>query len=266
VPLPPPDPGSTALITGASSGIGVELARELASRGHGVALVARREDRLRGLAEELAAAHGIRAESFAADLADAGARAELRERIGAAGLTVEILVNNAGFGGHTTFVEAEAGRDVEMVRLNVEAVTDLQAAYLPVMAERGRGAVINVASTAAFQPLPGTATYAATKAFVLSQSEALHAELAGSGVTVTAVCPGPVPTEFGAVAGVGDLSERAPELVWTEPERVAREAVEGAERGRRVVVPGVINQAGTYAGRFTPRALLLPAVRRFWAR
>jgi uncharacterized protein len=266
VALPPPDPGSTALITGASSGIGAAIARELAGRGHGVSLVARRAERLEELAAELAEAHGVRAEAFAADLADAGARDRLTERLAAAGLTVEILVNNAGFGGHTRFAAAPAGRDVEMVRVNVEAVTDLQAAYLPGMLERGRGAIINVASTAAFQPLPGTATYAATKAFVLSQSEAIHAEVAGGGVTVTAVCPGPVPTEFGEVAGVGELSDRAPELVWTEPERVAREAVEGAEHGKRVVVPGLLNQAGTLAGRFTPRAALLPLVRRFWAR
>lgn len=264
--LPPPAESSTALVTGASSGIGVEIARGLAARGHGVWLTARREERLRELGEELEAEHGIRADVFACDLGDATAREELVAAIGGAGLNVEVLVNNAGFGGHGRFIRQERGRDVGMVRVNVEALTDLTVRWLPAMVERGRGAVLNVASIAAFQPLPGTATYGATKAFVLSQSEALHAELKGTGVTVTAVCPGPVKTEFAQVAGVDELAGRAPEVVWTSAEEVATAAIEALEAGRRTVVPGVINRAGALAGRLTPRGALLPVVRAVWGR
>lgn len=256
------------MITGASSGIGVEIARLLAERGHGLTLVARREDRLRELADELSAKHpGRRYEVFAADLADAAAREKLAADVAATGLDVAVLVNNAGFGGHSEFVDAApSGRDVEMVRLNVEAVTDLLARYLPGMVERRSGAVINVASTAAFQPMPGTATYAATKAFVLSQSEALAQELKGTGVTLTAVCPGPVKTEFAEVAGVGELAESAPEFVWLSAEEVAEAAVDGAAKGKRTVVPGAFNQVGTLLGRVAPRSLSLPLIDRGWNR
>jgi short-subunit dehydrogenase len=151
-----------------------------------------------------------------------------------------------------------------MVRLNCEAVVDLTSRFLPEMAQRGRGAVINVASTASFQPLPGNATYAATKAFVLSFTEAIHAELASSGVAVTAVCPGPVKTEFAAVAGVADAERTTPELVWTPVEEVAKEAVSGADKGKRVVVPGLLNRAGAIGGQHAPRAIALPLARRIW--
>lgn len=266
--FPTPDPNSTALVTGASSGIGVEFAHELARRGHGIALVARREGRLTELAKEIADRYAVRTDAFACDLADPASRDQLAAAVEKAGLTVEVLVNNAGFGGHSEFVSAAPeGRDVEMVRLNVEAVTDLMARYLPGMAGRGRGAVINVASTAAFQPMPGTATYAATKAFVLSQSEAIHEELKGSGVTVTAVCPGPVRTEFADVAGVDEeLSEKAPEFMWTEAKEIATSACAAVDDGKRVTVPGKFNTAGAIAGRMAPRSALLPLVNRGWNR
>ena len=151
-----------------------------------------------------------------------------------------------------------------MVRLNCEALIDLQARFTPGMVERRRGAVINVASTAAFQPIPGTAAYGATKAFVLSLSEATHAELGGAGVTVTALCPGPVKTEFADVAGVGEAEESLPGLFWTPVEEVARAAVEGAEKGRRVVVPGLLNRAGAITGRHSPRSIVLPVTKRIW--
>ncbi|HKJ35837.1 MAG TPA: SDR family oxidoreductase [Solirubrobacterales bacterium] len=266
MPLPAPSERSTALVTGASSGIGADIARELAARGHGVSLVARRRERLAELAAELADRHSIRAEVFACDLADGAARAELAAGIEAAGLTVSTLVNNAGFGGHGDFVETEEGWDVRMVRLNVEAVTDLLATHLPAMVDRGEGAVVNIASTAAFQPMPGSATYAATKAFVLSQGEALHQELKGTGVTATTVCPGPVKTEFAEVAGIGELAETAPELAWMTPDQIAKAAIEGVEKGSRVVVPGRFNRAGGLAGRHLPRALVLPALERAWNR
>lgn len=262
--LPEPSATSTALITGASSGIGEAIARQLAERGWGVTLVARREDRLRALADELAAAHGVRAEPIGADLGTAAGRAALSEGVAALGLDVEILVNNAGFGGSGKVHSSDPDRLAEMVRLNCEALVELQARFTPGMAERGRGAVINVASMAAFQPIPGTATYAATKAFVLSLSEATHSELGGKGVAVTAVCPGPVKTEFAASAGIGGANEKLPDLLWTDVEQVARDAIDGAESGSRVVVPGLMNRAGTLLGRYSPRALALPLVKRVW--
>jgi len=266
VALPPPADSSAALVTGASSGIGAAIARELGSRGHRAVLVARREERLRELAAELGEEHGPRAEAIAADLSDEAERDRVVGRIAELGLTVEVLVNNAGFGGSGSLHRFDRERALEMVRVNCEAVTDLQARYSAEMVERGRGAIINIASTAAFQPLPGTATYGATKAFVLSLSEATHAELGRHGVTVTAVCPGPVKTEFGRAAGVAAAERTLPDAFWTPVETVARQAVEGAEKGKRVVVPGVINRAGAVAGQHTPRMLALPIVRSVWRR
>ena len=216
--LPEPSDSATALVTGASSGIGEAIARELASRGHGVTLVARREERLRELAGELTGAHDVRAEAVPADLREVASREGLARRIRQLGLEVEILVNNAGFGGSGNMAQADRKRLMAMVQVNCEALLDLQARYLPAMVQRGRGAVINVASTAAFQPLPGTATYAATKAFVLSLSEAVHEELKGTGVTLMAVCPGPVKTEFTQAAGIDQADDQVPEIFWTSAE------------------------------------------------
>jgi short-subunit dehydrogenase len=259
VALPEPSHSSTALVTGASSGIGEAIARELASRGHGLTLVARREERLRALADELNREHGVRADAVGADLGDAAARERVAGEIAARGLNVEILVNNAGFGG-----SGDRERLVAMVELNCVALLDLQERCLPGMVERGRGAVINVASTAAFQPLPGTATYAATKAFVLSLSEAVHEELRGTGVTLTAVCPGPVRTEFMEVAGLDRAEGQVPGIFWMSAEAVAKAAVDAAERGKRAVVPGVLNRAGAITGQHAPRALALPLAKRVW--
>jgi uncharacterized protein len=264
VALPEPGPSSTALITGASSGIGEAIAHRLAERGHGLTLVARREDRLRALGTELHDEHGIRAEAIAADLGTKSGRDQVSERLAALGLNVEILVNNAGFGGSGKVHRSDPGRLTQMVQLNCEALVELQARYTPAMAERGRGAVINIASMAAFQPIPGTATYAATKAFVLALSEATHNELSGRGVSVTAVCPGPVKTEFAEAAGLGDANERLPGFVWTDVEHVAKDAVEAAEKGNRVVVPGLMQRAGALLGQHSPRALVLPVAKRAW--
>ena len=262
--LPPPSASATALVTGASSGIGAAIARELAARGHGLTLAARREERLRELAAELADRHGVRVEVLAADVSSDAGREELAGGIEALGLDVEVLVNNAGFGDAAELVDADRERLLEMIGVNCEAVFDLQARYLPGMVGRGRGAVINVASTAAFQPIPGNATYAATKSFVLSFSEATHSEVAGAGVTITALCPGPVATEFPERAGIPDAESRAPGFVWTSVEAVAAQAVEGADKGKRVVVPGALHRAGTLAGQHTPRMLLLPVAKRIW--
>jgi short-subunit dehydrogenase len=266
VALPEPSDSSTALITGASAGIGEAIARELAGRGHGVTLVARREDRLRALAEELSERFGVRAEAMGVDLASHTARSDLPRRIDELGLEVEVLVNNAGFGGGDYFVRTDRERLVSMVELNCVALLELQAVYLPQMVDRGRGATINIASTSAFQPLPGTATYAATKAFVLSLSEAVHEELKGTGVTLTAVCPGPVKTEFTEAAGLDKAEEQVPGVFWMSAESVARSAVDAADEGKRAITPGLLNRAGALTGQHAPRMLALPIAKRLWRR
>jgi hypothetical protein len=264
LPLPSPDPARTCLITGASSGIGVEIARELARRGHGVTLVARREQRLRELADELASQHGVRAEAIPCDVSDADARQRMVAAVASLGLAVEVLVNNAGFATIGRFQELVAERELLEVRTNIDAVVALCAAYVPAMVERGRGAVLNVASVAGYQPLPRQATYSASKAFVLNFTEALHSDLSSTGVTVTALCPGPIRTEFLEAAGREEVAELGPSFVWMPPAKVASAAVGGLERGRRVVVPGALNRVSATAGRHTPRNLTLPLMRRFW--
>ncbi|MEA2310105.1 MAG: uncharacterized protein QOE28_73 [Solirubrobacteraceae bacterium] len=262
--LPPGGEASTCLITGASSGIGAEIARELAARGLGVTLVARREERLQELADELVEEHGVRAETVAADVSDPDGRDALDARIEELGLTVEVLVNNAGFGSGGRFTRLDAAKEAEMVRTNCEAVVALTGRYLPAMAQRHRGAVLNIASLISFQPVPFQATYGATKAFVLSFTEAIHEELRGSGVTATAVCPGPVRTEFGEQGGFGGADERIPDALWLSAEKVARDAVKALENGDRVVVPGAGNQLAALWGQHLPRSVLLPLVKRIW--
>jgi short-subunit dehydrogenase len=266
VALPAPSDSGTALITGASSGIGAAIARELAGRGHNLVLVARRRERLQELADELSAAHGVRAEAIGADLGEPDGRDQVEGGVAGRGLEVDVLVNSAGFGDVEDLADADRERMLAMVELNCAAVVDMIARYLPGMVDRGHGAIVNLASTAAFQPIPGNATYAATKAFVLSLSEGIHGELAGSGVTVTAVCPGPVPTEFVETAGFESVDDKVPAFVWTSVEEVAVNAVAGAERGKRVVVPGLLNRAGALAGQHSPRMLMLPIAKRIWQR
>ncbi|MDZ7734200.1 MAG: SDR family oxidoreductase [Acidimicrobiia bacterium] len=210
-------------MTGASSGIGAEIARDLARRGHGVSLVARREDRLRALADELHGDHGVRCEVLVADLADEAERRDLVSRVGDLGLTVEVLVNNAGFSTMGPVHRSEPEREVAMLRTDVEAVAHLCSLCTPGMVERGRGAVLNVASTAAFQPVPGQAGYSGSKAFVLAYTRALRAELAGTGVGVTVLCPGPVETGFVEAAGIdeGEATSAMPSFMWVSAEAVA---------------------------------------------
>ena len=258
--LPNPKENTTALVTGASSGIGAEIARELARRGHGVTLVARREDRLKLLADELSSAHQVRAEVIAADLTDADSRAELPAQLDARGLTPDILVNNAGFTTMGPVHTSERLMELAMVRTNVEAVVELCSLFVPGMATRHRGAVLNTASTAAFQPLPGQAGYGASKAFVLSYSRALGAELRGSGVTVTALCPGPVETGFAEASGLTDdeASEALPRFMWVSAPDVAKAAVAALAAGRPVVIPGTANRAAAGFAHMAPKSLLLP--------
>ena len=263
--LPPPSESSTCVVTGASSGIGADIARELARRGQNVTLVARREDRLKSLAEELGRAHKVRAEVVAADIATSDGRAKMLDELRSRGRDVEVLINNAGYGSAGRFQELDGEKETLMVRTNCEAVVALCAAFVPPMVERGRGAVLNVASIAAYQPLPYQATYSATKSFVLTFTEALTADLHGTGVTATALCPGPVPTEFGQAAGIDDGEwEGVPDFVMTTPEQNAAAGVSAMEKGRRVVVPGPFNVVSATAGHYTPRSVLLGLVRRFY--
>jgi short-subunit dehydrogenase len=261
--LPPPVPESTCLVTGASSGIGAEIARELAGRGHGVTLVARREERLRELAQELERNHEVRAEIVAASVSDREGRQRLADEIEGRGLTVEVLVNNAGFGSGGRFQNQEVEAEEEMVRTNVEGVVGLCGVYAPRLVARGRGAILNVGSVAGFQPVPRQTTYAATKAFVNSFTEALHMDLAGTGVSATLVCPGFTETEFAEVGGLGSF-DQLPSFLVDSPRDVARAAVEGMEKGKRSVVPGAHNVVTALGGRLAPRSLLLPAMGRFY--
>jgi uncharacterized protein len=262
--LPEPSPSTAALVTGASSGIGVDFARELAGRGHNVVLVARRADRLEALATELGEAHGIRAEALSADLIDPEAVAALPARIAGLGLDVNILINNAGYGSAGQFVDLDGRSESDMVRLNCETVVALSHAYAPSMVERGAGAILIVASSAGIQPIPGQATYAASKAFALSFSEALHTELSHLGVAVTALCPGPIDTEFADRAGLTDAFASLPSFVRVSPAACAKTAIDGLARNRRMVVPGMAVKASVVSSRYTPHAVLLPMLKRFY--
>jgi short-subunit dehydrogenase len=244
-------------VTGASSGIGAELARELARRGHGVALVARRADAL----EQLASALGdqVRVEVLAADLSKAADREALPGRLDQLGLTVDVLVNNAGLSTSGPIASCDVAAELNMIEVDVVAVAELCCRFVPGMVERGRGAVLNVASTAAFQPLPGQAGYGASKAFVLSFTRSLAGELRGTGVAATALCPGPVETGFGEAAGFSDEEQAVlPRFMWESAPDVARAAIDGLDTGSQVVIPGIANWAAAMLAHVTPKQLLVP--------
>ena len=262
--LPAPSNDRTCIVTGASSGIGLEIAKELAGRGLGVTLVARREELLRQVADETTTEFGVRAEVLVVDLSDAAARAQMPHALAQRGLEVDVLVNNAGFSTTGPAHASDHEREVLMVRTNVEAVVDLCSLFLPGMVERERGNVLNVASTAAFQPLPGQAGYGASKAFVLSYTHALRGELKGTGVSATALCPGPVDTGFGEAAGFDkdDAEHALPKFMWVEPEHVAKLAVSGMDSGRAVVIPGLGNRVGAAAAHLAPRGVIVPLLAR----
>jgi short-subunit dehydrogenase len=263
--LPPPAPDSIALVTGASSGIGEQYARQLSARGHRVAIVGRREDRLAKLAEELGGPE--RAVVIAADLSVPEDRDRLAARLEELGATVEILVNNAGYGIYESFVASGRERELGQVRLLVEAPLDLMARYLPGMVERRRGAVINMSSTAGFQPLPFNAGYSAAKAYLLCLSEAVHAEVKEHGVTVTAVAPGPVRSGFQEASDASYFAERLPKFTFVSPERAAGDALAATDRGRISVIPGGPHvKAALAPNRRLPRWLVLPVSKRMTAR
>jgi short-subunit dehydrogenase len=239
-----------ALITGASAGLGAEFARQLSARGLRLVLAARRQDRLEALAAELGNARAVEI-----DLGQAGSAGRLMTDIEAAGEHVELLVNNAGFGLKGRFAELDAKRQREMIDLNVGALTDLCRAVAPGMIERKAGGIINVASTAAFQPGPGMAVYFATKAYVLSFTEALHEELKPHGIKVSALCPGPTRTEFGQVAGFGE-GRGALDRYSADAASVVRAGLEALDNNRAVEVPGFLNKVGASSTRFVPRPLV----------
>ena len=264
--LPEPSIDTTVLVTGASAGIGTELARELARRSYNVVLVARRADRLRELGEELRLTHAVHADVEPCDLSDAAERRALVTRLQVGDRTVVGVCNNAGFGTVATLLDAGLEREQQVVRVNIEAVHHLTGAFLERMVRDGAGAILNVASLAAFQPLPGFATYAASKAFVQSFSEAVHEELSGTGVSVTCLFPGFTRTEFGEAAGAAEAERRLPEFVYMEAHEVARTGIEAMIAGRRTAIPGLKNRASMIGGRVLPRTLLLPLVRQFTER
>ncbi|MEI7860653.1 MAG: SDR family oxidoreductase [Acidimicrobiales bacterium] len=262
--LPAPRPDRTCLVTGASSGIGEEIAGLLAARGLGVTLVARSELKLRALADDLAARHGVRVEVLATDLVDADARSALPGRLADLGLEVNVLVNNAGFSTLGPVYRSDPDREIAMIRTDVEAVVHLCSLFAPGMAERRSGCILNVASTAAFQPIPGQAGYGGSKAFVLSYSHAIREELRSQGVTVTVLCPGPVETGFAEAAGIdpSEMAEAMPKLFWVVADEVARTGVEAMDANRAVAIPGLPNKASAAFGWLSPRRLLLPLVAR----
>jgi uncharacterized protein len=248
---------AVTLITGASAGIGAALAHEFAAHGHEVVLIARREQALSALADAIAATGAPRPIALPADVARPDAAQAIADALAQRGLEPDVVVNNAGFGLLGSADRLERAEQLAMIDLNVRALTDLSLAFIDSL-KRRRGGILNVASVAGVMPGPGMAVYYATKAYVLSFSEALHHELKGAGVRVTALCPGPVPTEFQARAGiVGDLFSP---LLKRSAERVARDGYRALKEGRRVVVPGSANRLVSVLAPLTPRSMLFRAM------
>jgi short-subunit dehydrogenase len=250
----------TALVTGASGGIGEELARLIAADGRGLVLVARSRDRLQKLAEELNERHGVEARVIRKDLTSASAPQEIFDELAAAGITIEMLINNAGFGSYGLFAEINLRRELDLLQVNVVALTHLAKLFLPGMIARRRGYLMNVASTAAFQPGPLMAVYYASKAYVLSFSEALANEAEGTGVVVSALCPGP--TETGFVAAAEMQESKLFERSVMSAREVAEVGYRGMLAGRAVVIPGLRNSLVARTVGFFPRGLVTKAVRR----
>ena len=252
-------PQKTALITGASSGIGAAFATALAKSGHDLILVARSEAKLEQLAVALKVAHQCKVAVIPADLTEPDAASVLKAEVTRRRLQVEVLVNNAGFGSGGEFVDTDAQRNAEMISLNAAAVVALSHAFLPAMLKKKSGAIINVASTSAFQPLPYLALYAATKAFVLSFSEALSGEVKAQGVKVLALCPGPVDTPFFEATGKPEMKNMVPKPMMMDADAVVTAALQGLKQGKAVVVPGWPNKLTSFMPRLLPRRLMTAA-------
>jgi short-subunit dehydrogenase len=250
--------GRTALVTGASSGIGLAFAERLAARGDDLVLVARRRAELEALADRLRDRHGVTVTVLPGDLSAPGAGAALVERLDAEGLAVDVLVNNAGFATHGDVATADVGRLLAQVAVNCTAVVDLTTRLLPGMLARGRGEIVTVASTVAFQPVPHMAVYGATKAFALSFSEALWSETRGTGVRVVAVCPGATETPFFDVVGAQEASAGRRRT----PEQVVDTALRGLEQGRPSIVDGRANAAVSRLPRLLGRRTVLAIAER----
>jgi short-subunit dehydrogenase len=249
-----------ALITGASMGLGAEFARLLAAEGYDLILTARSADRLASLQKEVENLNGGRAHVIVTDLVDPRAPAAIYDSVRKAGLEVDVLINNAGFGMYGKFHESSLQTNLEMVQVNITALMNLTHLFTPGMVARKRGRILNVASTAAFQPGPLQPVYYATKAFVLSFTEAIGNELRGTGVTATALCPGPTPTGFQERANVGRV--RGLRLMMrVSPEAVVRSGYNGMKKGKPVVVPGLLNNVIVFVVRLTPRRLVTAMVR-----
>ncbi|MDQ6749794.1 MAG: SDR family oxidoreductase [Actinomycetota bacterium] len=258
-----PDPQATVLITGASSGIGAELARQLGARGYNLTLVARRKDRLDALAKEIKDGSDVKVDTRKGDVSNQSQRTRLVNSLRDGDLRVDAVCNNAGFSTFGKFQDLPVDHELEQVRVNVVAVHELTAAFLPAMVQRGAGAILNVGSIAGFAPLPGQATYGASKAFVVSFSEAVHTDLGGTGVSCTALCPGPVRSEFFEAAGQESVETTAPSFVWVSAQEAARAGVDGMLKGKRIVYPALKHHAAGVAGRLAPRSVLLPLAERF---
>lgn len=245
----------TALITGASAGLGRDFAELFAADGHNVVLVARREQRLVELAEELRSRHDVECFVEPADLSDEAARADLFERVTANGIEVDFLVNNAGFGSNGTFWELPASGELGQIRVNVEGLVHLTHLFVPGMVARKSGRVLNIASTAGFQAGPYMSVYYATKAFVISFTEGIAHELQGTGVTATAHCPGPTATEFAGLAG-NDKSVLFKKGAVATSAETAKHGYQAMHAGKVIAVHGAMNTIGAFATRFTPRGML----------
>jgi short-subunit dehydrogenase len=250
--------GCSALITGASAGIGREFARQLATRAWSLVLIARREQRLNELRDELTTRHPkLNVQVRVVDLADKSQIDQLVNWLEKEKIDIDLLINNAGLGDLGSFATSDPARDEQIALVNMVALTSLTRRLLPPMIARNRGAILNVSSSAGFLPIPGFAVYAATKAYATSFSEALRAELLGKGVTVCALCPGPVHTEFQEVAErPGGPRERGPEFVHVPVEQVARDGLTAIEAGRPIVIPGFAMKLGMFLVRITPMSIL----------
>jgi short-subunit dehydrogenase len=250
--------GCIALITGASAGIGCEFARQLAGRAHSLILVARREQKLSELRDELRRQHpNLTVRIRKTDLADPAQLKELKAWLDYEKIDVDLLINNAGLGDLGPFATSDAIRNEQIMLVNMVALTSLTRHFLPQMIARKRGGILNVSSSAGFLPIPEFAIYAATKAYVTSFSEALRAELRGTGVTVCALCPGPVHTEFQEVAKrPGGRREDGPEFAHVSVEQVVRNALTGLEANRPLVIPGLPMKIGMFLVRITPMPIL----------